>query len=156
MLEKKNSKSVYKVKTYCDVPVTMRDGVVIYVDIFRPDTDGKFPALVAISPYGKEMQSLPIPPMPSEAPLYNISIEAGDPEYLVSRGYVMMITDERGIGKSGGEYTGWMSKQEAEDGYDMVEWIAQQPWCDGNVGMVGIRPHASTWSIPELSWDRCP
>ena len=138
MLEKKNSKSVYKVKTYCDVPVTMRDGVVIYVDIFRPDTDGKFPALVAISPYGKEMQSLPIPPMPSEAPLYNISIEAGDPEYLVSRGYVMMITDERGIGKSGGEYTGWMSKQEAEDGYDMVEWIAQQPWCDGNVGMVGI------------------
>ena len=86
MPEKDISKPVYKVKTYCDVPVTMRDGVVIYVDIFRPDADGKFPALVAISPYGKEMQSLPIPPMPAEAPLYNVSIEAGDHEYLMSRG----------------------------------------------------------------------
>ncbi len=138
MVEKETAQATCQVKSEEDVFVKMRDGVTLAVDIFRPDAEGKFPALLAMSPYGKEIQSLPIPPMPPEAPLYSVPIEAGDPEYLVSRGYVLIIVDERGIGKSGGEYDGWMSRQEAEDGYDLVEWIAQQPWCDGNVGMVGI------------------
>ena len=138
MAKEETSKSTYKLKLEEDVFIPMRDGVTLCTDIFRPDATGKFPALLALSPYGKEIQSLPIPPMPPEAPLYSVSVEAGDPQYIVSRGYAFIVPDERGIGKSGGEYDGWMSRQEAEDGYDLVEWIARQPWCDGNVGMVGI------------------
>jgi hypothetical protein len=50
---------------------------------------------------------------------------------------VHVIGDLRGTGKSEGEYAGMWSTQEGKDGADLVEWIAQQPWCDGNVGMIG-------------------
>jgi hypothetical protein len=59
-------------------------------------------------------------------------MEAGDTRFFVSRGYVHVIGGPRGIGKSeGGGSREW-------DCYDLIEWIAAQPWCDGNVGMVGI------------------
>lgn len=121
-----------------DVLVTLRDGVKCAVDVFRPSSKGKFPALLALSPYGKGHESLPLPPQPRTSAVYARSIEAGDPKYLVDHRYVHVIADLRGIGNSGGEYRGWMSKKDAEDGYDSIEWIAKQPWCDGNVGMVGI------------------
>jgi putative CocE/NonD family hydrolase len=55
----------------------------------------------------------------------------------VSRGYVHVIADSRGTGYSEGKYDICQIKEQ-EDGYDLVEWIAQQPWCNGNVGMLGI------------------
>ena len=121
-----------------DVFVPMRDGVGVAVDIFRPDSDEKFPALLGMSPYGKGIQSMTVPYQPPHSPIHHTPIEAGDPEYFASRGYVQVIADVRGTGHSEGEYLGWVSPQEARDGYDLVEWIAEQPWCDGNVGMVGI------------------
>ena len=121
-----------------DVMVPMRDRVRLAVDVFRPDSRGKFPALLAISPYGKGIQSMSLPRQPDPSPIHHTPIEAGNPEYLASRGYVHVIADVRGSGGSEGEYLGWMSNDEARDGYDLVEWIAAQPWCDGNVGMVGI------------------
>jgi predicted acyl esterase len=120
-----------------DVFVTARDGEKLAVDVFRPDADARYPALLAKSAYGKGKQTLPIPPLPPEAPTWDGGMESGSPEYFTNAGYVHVIADSRGTGKSGGTYRGWMSKQEAEDGYDIVEWIAAQPWCDGNVGMVG-------------------
>src|SRR5579884_2765663 len=122
----------------------MRDGVVLAVDVFRPDGDAPAPALLAMSPYGKNAQSLPVPPQPwgadrrDRSSVYNRGIEAGDPAYLTAHGYAHVIPDLRGIGGSGGEYRGWCSPQEAQDGYDLVEWVAAQPWCNGNVGMVGV------------------
>lgn len=121
-----------------DVFVPMRDGVRLATDIFRPADGGKYPALLAISPYGKGIQSLDMPPLPPWAPWWNGAIEAGDPTFIVSRGYVHVIADVRGTCRSEGDYRGWMSRQEAEDCYDLIEWIAAQPWCDGNVGMAGI------------------
>ncbi len=121
-----------------DVFVAMRDGVRVAIDIFRPDSDEKFPALLGMSPYGKGIQSMTVPYQPPHSPIHHTPIEAGDPEYFASRGYVHVIADVRGTGHSEGEYYGWVSPQEAQDGYDLVEWLAEQPWCDGNVGMVGI------------------
>ena len=118
--------------------VAMRDGVRLATDIFRPEDDRRYPALLAISPYGKGIQSLALPPQPPWAPWWNGAIEAGDPAFIVSRGYVHVIADVRGTCRSEGDYRGWMSRQEAEDCYDLIEWIAAQPWCDGNVGMAGI------------------
>jgi predicted acyl esterase len=121
-----------------DVMVPMRDGVRLAADVYRPDADGRYPALLAYSPYGKTKQGLQPLPQPPASPLWDGGVEAGDPRFLTANGYVHAIADVRGIGHSEGEYRGWMSKQEGEDGHDLVQWIAEQDWCDGNVGMVGI------------------
>lgn len=132
------SQPKYKVKAEKNVYVGMRDGVQLAVNIYRPDSEGKFPALLSLSPYGKEIQELLLPPqLLSESAIWDGVMEAGDTEYIVSRGYAHIIGDLRGTGYSEGEYVGLHSKHEGEDGYDLVEWIAQQPWCNGNVGMVG-------------------
>lgn len=119
-----------------DVAVPMRDGVSLSVDVYRPNTDEKFPALLAFAIYNKDLQGPDmadsLPPQPSWAPMWAGLLEAGDTKFFVSRGYVHVIGSPRGIGKSeGGGSREW-------DCYDLIEWIAAQPWCDGNVGMVGI------------------
>ncbi len=132
------SQPQYGVRVEKDLYVKMRDGVKLAVDVLRPDAPGKFPALLALSPYGKEIQELDFPPQPlGKSAVWDGVMEAGHSEYFVSRGYAHVIGDLRGMGYSEGEYVGYHSKQEGEDGHDIVEWIAEQPWCDGNVGMIG-------------------
>ncbi|MFC1910032.1 CocE/NonD family hydrolase [Chloroflexota bacterium] len=119
-----------------DVMVAMGDGVRLCVDIYRPDAPGKFPALLSIAPHNKELQTPEVaeaaPPQPAWAAMWMGPIEAGDTRYLVSRGYVHIIGNPRGFGKS-------EDKGSPEwDYYELIEWIAKQPWCDGNVGMVGL------------------
>ena len=84
----------------------------------------------------------PVPPDPAAAAdlaaLYARRIEAGDPQ-LPDRARLRARDRRlRGTGKSEDHYRGWMSAEEARDGHDLIEWIAAQPWCDGNVGMVGV------------------
>ena len=124
-----------------DVAVTMRDGVTIMVDVYRPDAAGKFPVLFAFGVHSKEVQGSDypktFPPQPSWSSLWLGHAEAGDTEFFVARGYVHVIGTPRGFLKSGdGGSREW-------DSYDVIEWIAQQPWCDGNIGMVGIGAFAS-------------
>lgn len=134
---KEGSKPIYKMKPERDIYVKMRDGIKSAVDIYRPDAEGKFPALLSMSPYSKDVQMLELPR--GYGMNYEwANIEAGDTEFWVSRGYVHVIADVRGTGLSEGEFCGWFSMKEQEDGYDLVEWIAAQPWCNGNVGMLGI------------------
>ena len=119
-----------------DVTVPMRDGVKLCVDVYRPATDDKLPALLAFAIYNKDFQgpdmAEAMPPQPAWTPLWTGPQEAGDTHFLTSRGYVHVIGSPRGVGKSeGGGSREW-------DSYDLIEWIAAQPWCDGNVGMVGI------------------
>lgn len=119
-----------------DVRVVVRDGVELAVDVYRPPAEGRFPALLAFSIYNKDLMgpdyARSLPPQPAWAPLWAGLLEAGDTNYFVSRGYAHVIGSPRGVGKSGsGGSREW-------DCYDLIEWIAAQPWCDGNVGMVGI------------------
>jgi hypothetical protein len=58
--------------------------------------------------------------------------------HLAERGYACLTLDFRGLGNSAGRNPEPFAPQEARDGYDAVEWIAAQPWCDGNVGMWGV------------------
>jgi predicted acyl esterase len=133
-----SSKTRYGIKVEKNVYVTTRDGIRLAVNVYRPDAEGKFPALLAMGGYGKELQELLIPPQPlSKSAVWDGNIEAGDTTEIVPRGYVHVIGDVRGIGNSEGEYSGMGSTQEGKDGADVVEWIARQPWCDGNVGMIG-------------------
>jgi predicted acyl esterase len=132
------SQPKYGIKVQREINVPMRDGVNLSVNVFLPDASGKFPALLAIGGYGKELQECLIPPQPQyRSAVWDGNIEAGDTTEIVPRGYVHVIGDVRGTGTSEGEYPGMWSQQEGMDGHDLVEWIAQQPWCDGNVGMIG-------------------
>ena len=70
-------------------------------------------------------------------------IEAGASDFFVPRGYVHVIANLRGTGGSGGTF-GLFDGQERHDMHDLVEWAAAQPWCDGNVGMIGISYFAMT------------
>ncbi len=107
-----------------DVTVAMRDGVRLAIDIYRPDAEGTFPALVERTPYDKTRSS---------------EIRAGAHTYFAERGYVFMVQDVRGRYASEGDYypfrdAGWDARS---DGYDTLEWIAAQPWSNGSVGVVG-------------------
>jgi len=133
------SKPVHKVKVDKNVYVKMRDSVRIAIDIYRPDAKGKFPALLAMSPYGKDVQAIKVPPRPFN--MEYVRSEAGDIEFFVTRGYAFVVADCRGTGYSEGRYD-ICSQKEQEDGYVLVEWIGQQPWCNGNVGMIGISYYA--------------
>ena len=131
------SQPQYGLKAEKDVFVRMRDGIRVAADIYRPNASGRFPALLGLSPYSKDVQKLPIFEYPTNRDLGNGGIEAGDTEYFVSRGYAHVIAECRGTGISEGSYRVFTEKEQ-QDGYDLVEWIAQQPWCDGNVGMLGM------------------
>jgi uncharacterized protein len=119
-----------------DLMVPMRDRVRIAVDVYRPQTSEALPALLAFAIYNKDLMgpdmAAALPPQPAWAPLWTGCLETGDTRFLVSRGYVHVIGSPRGVGKSegGGDRT-W-------DSYDLIAWIAEQDWCDGQVGMVGI------------------
>ncbi|MBM2832262.1 MAG: PepX protein, partial [Dehalococcoidia bacterium] len=123
-----------------NIMVAMRDGIRLAVDVHRPRTTGKVPALLSMSPYGKERQRQPGGFIENKGQPYRGGIfrqvEAGDTGYFVSKGYAHVIADSRGSAPSEGQW-GLMDQEEQQDGYELVEWIARQPWSNGNVGMVG-------------------
>jgi len=128
-----------------DVWVPMKDGVKLHADIFRPESKGKFPAILGYHPYDGDAQWAPIFPRAFSSVTTttagqekgNGPLEAGDPNFFVRRGYVHVIANIRGSGKSEGNYP-FLAAPEAQDGCELIEWIARQPWCDGNVGMFGV------------------
>jgi len=103
-----------------DVAAPMRDGVLLRGDVFRPAGPGRFPALILRTPYGR----------------------TGDPDELrfarraVGRGYAVVLQDVRGRHGSEGAFT--PHAHEGRDGFDSIEWLAAQPWCDGRVGSFGL------------------
>lgn len=122
-----------------DLACETRDGVELAVNVYRPESDAACPALVNFSPYGKELQEAVShqPKQPyRESTIWDGGIEAGDIEYIIDNGYALVSADCRGSNASGGTYRG-LFDTDAEDGYDLVEWTAERPWCDGQVGMAG-------------------
>ncbi len=134
-----------------DVPVKMRDGITIYVDIFRPENETDIPVLVSWSFYGKrpsegmsEWQIMGVPPG-TISPM--AKFESPDPGYWCHHGYAVANVDPRGIGHSEGNAS-LFGSQDARDGYDFIEWVAEQWWCNGKVGMSGNSCLAMTqWRI---------
>jgi uncharacterized protein len=104
-----------------DVPVAMRDGVLLRADVYRPDGGRRAPAVLSRTPYDRTAALTP----PA----------ALDPERLVESGLALVCQDVRGRHSSAGEFYPFAA--EGPDGYDTIEWIAAQPWCTGAVGMAG-------------------
>jgi predicted acyl esterase len=129
------SRRRYNIVVERNVRIPMSDGTEISADIFRPDSKRKFPALLGVHAYPQQPQTAPI--KPSAFSLDNGALEAGDPNFYVRRGYVQVIANVRGTGKSGGNYN-WFGPQEIRDIYEIIEWTAKQPWCSGKVSMFGV------------------
>lgn len=117
LLAQNVSEATYTVTEEIDVMVLMRDGIRLATNIYRPDTGGKFPVLLARSPYG------------------NGGPGNNDAHFFASRGYVVILQDTRGRGKSEGIFNA--NQLEARDGYDMQQWIGEQVWCNGKIGTFG-------------------
>ncbi|MCD6599461.1 MAG: CocE/NonD family hydrolase [Dehalococcoidia bacterium] len=126
-----------KVKVTKNVAAPMRDGIKLYADIYRPDTDDavSFPVVLTRLPYGKDEP-------------YCAMVTQG--KYWAKKGYVFVAQDVRGKYASEGTFEPIVN--EANDGYDTLNWIASQPWCDGNIGMTGESYYGYTqWAVASLN-----
>lgn len=139
-----------------DVPVRMRDGVTIYVDIFRPTrAENPVPVIFTFSPYGKHgPKTLALFPG-SGVPTGSVSSysvwEGPDPVVWTNMGYAVVNGDCRGSWGTEGELE-ILGRQECRDGYDTIEWVAALPWCNGKVAMMGVSYLAVIqWGIAALN-----
>ena len=139
-----------------DVGVTMRDGTTIYIDCFRPAEEDNYPPLIVWGPYGKHYpdfkryENRPGSGIP-DADLSEYTIYEGpDPLYWCQHGYAIIHADPRGAWGSEGDLT-FMTEQEAQDCYDLIEWAGEQDWSNGKVGMSGVSYLAWTqWQVAAL------
>ncbi len=109
-----------------DVAVPLRDGIRIYVDIFRPQTPtDKLPIILTWSPYGKHgpktFDIFPGSGVPEGAVSQYAVWEGPDPTYWTKRGYAVVNADTRGSWGSEGDCE-ILGPTEGQDGYDVVEW----------------------------------
>jgi putative CocE/NonD family hydrolase len=107
--------------------VPMRDGVRLAADVYRPDREGKFPVLLSRTPYNKDGQRALA-------------------SFFAQNGYVAVVMDSRGLYASHGKWHPYVD--EAQDGFDTQQWIGQQPWCDGKIGMFGTSYPGFTQLLP--------
>ncbi|HEY6968462.1 MAG TPA: CocE/NonD family hydrolase [Candidatus Angelobacter sp.] len=106
----------YDVQIDRGVSVPMRDGIKLSADVYRPQGVDKAPVILVRTPYKKEMGEL-------------------QARFYARRGYVFVVEDCRGRFGSGGVWEPFVN--ESKDGYDTIEWLAQQPYSNGKVGMIG-------------------
>ncbi len=108
----------FAVRTRRDVTVPMRDGVRLSADLYLPEAPGSFPTVLMRTPYDNNADPL---------------IQKG--RRLANLGYACVIQDCRGRFDSDGVYTPFV--HDAVDGFDTLEWVGRQPWCNGRIGMAG-------------------
>jgi len=136
-----------------DVTVVLRDGIKIYIDVFRPEKEGRHPVLVSWGPYGKRTRSPLYQPAADVRPDLSeyTCFEAADPVYWCANGYIVINADPRGAWNSEGELT-FASPREAEDCCELIEWAGTQSWSNGKVGMYGVSYLAwSQWKVAALN-----
>jgi uncharacterized protein len=146
-----------------DVAVTVRDGTLLRVNVYRPPGEGRFPVLLSAHPYGKDQ--LPVKTLLG----YRVSIqyrvlrqtdevsfstltgwEAPDPVWWTEHGCAVVNCDLRGAGTSEGQGA-LFSDQEGEDVCDLIEWAGAQEWSTGAVGLLGVSYLAmSQWKAAAL------
>ena len=116
----------HEVMEEANVAIPLPDGVQLAARIWRPkESEGTpVPAILEYIPYRKRFGT--------------VARDEITHPYLAGHGYACVRVDLRGSGKSGGVLEDEYLQQELDDGVEIIRWIAEQPWCDGNVGMMGI------------------
>jgi uncharacterized protein len=147
-----------------DLPVVVRDGTTLRVNVVLPTGGGRFPVLMSAHPYGKD--NLParrgrgwrvsvqyrMLRQPERVRFSSLTgWEAPDPAWWAAQGYAVASCDLRGAGTSQGEAS-LLSDQEGEDVHDLIEWAAAQPWSTGAIGLIGVSYLAiSQWKAAALN-----
>lgn len=112
------SQPVHEVSMQYDVRVPMRDGIALSTDFYFPAIDRPVPVVLIRTPYNNNNEAI-----------------VHDCMYFASRGYAVATQDVRGRWDSDGDWYPFV--HEAEDGFDTMEWIGRQPWCNGRIGTAG-------------------
>jgi putative CocE/NonD family hydrolase len=116
-----------------NVVIPMRDGVRLSADVYRPKKTGRYPAIVQIAAYNKELHAAGVP---------KGSNEVGSPPVIAGRGYVQVLASRRGMGRSDGTSGMFLDEQELGDYMEAIAWAAEQPWCDGRICLFGTSYYA--------------
>ncbi|MBI4786029.1 MAG: CocE/NonD family hydrolase [Chloroflexi bacterium] len=136
MLSKKwqTSPRQYDVVHERNVAIPVSAGFTLDCDIVRPNSPDRFPCIVGFFPFDKDnmLKSM----MPVAVSGRNVSMESGDYNFYVRRGYAHVFVNVRGTGLSGGLFD-HLGDGTTRDLYDAIEWLARQPWCDGQVATFG-------------------
>ncbi len=146
------SEATFQAGQFIATAVTARDGVPIHVDVQLPDGPGPFPTIVQYTPY------VMLGTGNANAAQKERPEVFGEPsaDFWVARGYATATAHVRGTGESGGCLT-IGAPVEGQDGYDLVEWIAAQPWSSGKVALMGTSYVGTTpletavWQPPHLT-----
>lgn len=112
-----------------DLQIPMRDGVKLYAALYRPAQGDTFPVLLLRTPYSTQH--------PRYVPWAL---------HFVQHGYAVVMQDVRGRYESEGEWRPYID--ETSDGHDTLQWLGQQPWCDGNIGTFGVSYNGFTQILP--------
>lgn len=121
----------YSVKLRQDIKIPMRDGIKLSADLYIPDAEGKYPVILVRTMYGKRTAN------------QKYSLIAS---VFASQGYVAVVQDVRGKFDSEGEFYPYVN--EANDGYDTIEWAGTQSFSTGKVGTFGFSYWGSTQWLP--------
>jgi len=116
--------------------ITARDGTKLAIDIYRPSIGGKpvsepLPVIWTFTPYRRAFK------LPDGRLLTQMQMMSWL-ETALKHGYVIAAADVRGDGASFGVSSGAFGQEEATDAYDIIEWLAAQPWSTGKIGMSGV------------------
>ena len=146
-----------------NTPIKVRDGRSLMANIYFPMEEGAYPVVFNHGIYGKDLHyedGYPdkynrlrqyVPEYFTNTSCNHHCWEVIDPEKWCNDGYIIARVDSRGTGWSPGLMRPY-AFQEAEDTYDLIEWFAAQPWCNGKVGLSGTSYHAVTmWNAAALN-----
>jgi predicted acyl esterase len=160
----------YKLK-WKEIQIPMRDGSFLAANLYQPDAEGKFPVLMTLSPYGKDIHFLNhnkfshvlYSMVQDKSPLNNGGTP--DPEFWVPQGYAIVRIDQRGSNRSPGVLEAF-SEAIKKDYYDAIEWAGTQDWSNGKVGLIGFSYYAITsWGVAQeqpphlacmIAWEGVP
>ena len=140
------------------VYVPVRDGTKLALDYYRPTLNGELveaplPVIWRFTPYERAVRLADGRLVPQV--FYGTSLGGFSPDEQVrraeenilracSRGYIFAVADVRGQGASYGWTNCGNDPIEGQDGYDLNEWMAAQPWCDGRLAMIGSSYNGQT------------
>jgi predicted acyl esterase len=137
-----------------DVEIPMRDGIALRANVFRPADDCRYPAILTLGPYPKDIHFSDWDQLGFYADLEEhgryMHWETVNPEWWVPHGYVVIRVDARGTGRSPGR-PNLLSTREDEDFCAAIEWAGTRPYSNGKVAVMGISYHAmNAWRVGAL------
>jgi predicted acyl esterase len=118
-----------------EVIAPMRDRTKLAGNLYLPEGEGPFPCIVTRTPYGKDQMELFADPRAARK--------------YTKAGYAYLVQDTRGKGRSEGHYAGF--SDDRNDGYDTIEWMAKQSWCNGKVGVTGASAMGITSNMAAIA-----